>query len=109
MSGWQTGRAAIDDLLNRRALQQLPAATRSAASALARARQLLSSAAILLDTDPDSAYVLAYDAARQAGTAVLARPRTPSHRHRRAHRRRARPHRPVRTRLRRLPHLAPAP
>lgn len=31
----------------------------------------LTSAATLAPTDPDSAYVLAYDAARQAGTALL--------------------------------------
>lgn len=59
-------------MLSARALQRVPAAVRSAPGSLARARQLLSSAATLLEADPDSAYVLAYDAARQAGTAVLA-------------------------------------
>ena len=72
MSGWQKGRAAIDDLLRQRSLELLTAATRSAAPSLARARRLLASAGVLLAEDPDSAYVLAYDAARQAGTAVLA-------------------------------------
>lgn len=71
MSAWQTGAADVDAMLTERALQRV-AAVHSAAASLARARQLLGSAATLLDADPDSAYVLAYDAARHAGTAVLA-------------------------------------
>lgn len=39
---------------------------------LARARRTLDTAAGIVDRDPDSAYVLAYDAARYAGTALLA-------------------------------------
>lgn len=72
MTGWQKGAGEVDAMLVERALQRVPAAVRSAPSSLARARQLLSSAATLLEADPDTAYVLAYDAARQAGTAVLA-------------------------------------
>jgi hypothetical protein len=39
---------------------------------LARARQTIASAQVLLTTDPSNALVLAYDAARQACTARLA-------------------------------------
>lgn len=39
---------------------------------LAKARRVVVSAEALLDSDPDSAYVLAYDAARHAGVALLA-------------------------------------
>ncbi|WP_130504302.1 hypothetical protein [Blastococcus saxobsidens] len=63
----------MDAMLAERALHRVPAAAGSAAASLARARQLLASAATLLDADPDSDYVLAYDAARHAGTALLAR------------------------------------
>ncbi|WP_324275376.1 hypothetical protein [Blastococcus brunescens] len=73
MSAWQRGAAEVDAMLAERALQRVPAAVGSAAASLARARQLLDSSATLAGTDPDSAYVLAYDAARHAGTAVLAR------------------------------------
>ena len=72
MSGWQKGRPDVDALLAARHLHVVPAAARAAGATLARARKLLDSAATLLESDPDSAYVLAYDAARQAGTAVLA-------------------------------------
>ncbi|TQN38169.1 hypothetical protein FHU33_4855 [Blastococcus colisei] len=73
VSAWQTGATDVDARLAERALQRVPAAVRSAAASLARARQLLDSAATLLEADPDSAYVLAYDAARHAGIALLAR------------------------------------
>lgn len=72
MSGWRKGRSEVVGLIDTRAVQHLPEAVRSAPAALARARRILASAAVLAPTDPDSAYVLAYDAARQAGTAVLA-------------------------------------
>jgi hypothetical protein len=72
VSAWVKGEAAVEKMLAERALQRVPAARSAATVALARARRLLTSAATLLDTDPDTAVVLAYDAARQAGTAILA-------------------------------------
>lgn len=42
------------------------------AALLDKARRVADSAAALVESDPDSAYVLAYDAARHAGTALLA-------------------------------------
>lgn len=39
---------------------------------LVRARRTVTAARAVADLDPDSAYVLAYDAARQACTALLA-------------------------------------
>ena len=72
MSAWGKGAADVERLLADRDLQRVPAARVTAPASLARPRTLLTSAATLLAGDPDSAFVLAYDAARQAGVAVLA-------------------------------------
>jgi len=74
MSAWTTGAADVERMLTaaKPGLQRVPGAQLSVAASLARARQLLVSAGTLLDADPDTAFVLAYDAARQAGVAVLA-------------------------------------
>lgn len=62
----------IDQLLAQQSLQHVSVNLRGASASLVRARRLLESARTLIDDDPDTAYVLAYDAARQAGVAVLA-------------------------------------
>lgn len=72
MSAWARGETAVEKMLAERALQRVPAAHSGAPASLARAHRLLTYAAALLDTDPDTVVVLAYDAARQAGTAILA-------------------------------------
>lgn len=72
MSVWSKGSAEVEKLIADRELQRVPAARGTALASLGRARTLLASATTLLPTDPDSAFVLAYDAARQAGAAVLA-------------------------------------
>ena len=64
--------ADVDRLIAQQALQHVAVSARGARSSLVRSRRLLVSAETLLDDDPDTAYVLAYDAARQAGAAVLA-------------------------------------
>ena len=74
MRAWTKGAADVERMLaaTKPELQRVPSAQLSAPASLARARQLLVSAGTLVDADPDSAFVLAYDAARQAGVAVLA-------------------------------------
>lgn len=62
----------VDRLLTQQSLQRVSVNLRGAEASLVRARRLLESARTLIDDDPDTAYVLAYDAARQAGVAVLA-------------------------------------
>ena len=72
MTSWPKGAAQVEQLITGRELQRVPGAQLSAQSSLQRARQLLASAGTLLETDPGTAFVIAYDAARQAGAAVLA-------------------------------------
>lgn len=62
----------IGRLLAQQSLQRVSVNLRGASSSLVRARRLPESARTLINDDPDTAYVLAYDAARQAGVAVLA-------------------------------------
>lgn len=62
----------VDRLIAQQALQHVAVSASGARSSLVRSRRLLVSARTVLDEDPDTAYVLAYDAARQAGVAVLA-------------------------------------
>lgn len=72
MTAWSKGAVQVQRLIVEQKLQRVPAARSAAPVSLERARTLLVSARTLLPTDPDSAFVLAYDAARQAGAAVLA-------------------------------------
>jgi uncharacterized protein (UPF0332 family) len=72
VSRWSVGEAEVETLLAERALQSVTGSAADGTPGLARARQTLASAQILLDADPTNALVLAYDAARQACTALLA-------------------------------------
>ena len=72
MSGWQVGAAEIGGLLADRSLQQVTGQAADGVPGLARAHQTCASARVLLLNDPDNAFVLAYDAARQACSALLA-------------------------------------
>jgi uncharacterized protein (UPF0332 family) len=72
MVRWTRGEAEIARLLGRRELERVAGAAANGQGLLAHARQSLASAATLTATDPYSAYVLAYDAARFACTALLA-------------------------------------
>jgi HEPN domain-containing protein len=65
------GEAEIEKLLAERQLQQVTGAQANGEHLLRRAARTLSTASDIVD-DPDSAYILAYDAARYAGTALLA-------------------------------------
>lgn len=72
MTRWPRGQAEVDAALNARHLQQVTGAAANGEPLLDKAARTLESANALLDTDPDTAYVLAYDAARYSGTALLA-------------------------------------
>lgn len=71
MSRWSVGEVEVETLLAERALQSVTGSAADGAPGLARARRTLASAQVLLDADPTNALVLAYDAARQACTALL--------------------------------------
>jgi len=72
MTRWPRGQAEVDAALNARHLQQVTGAAANGEPLLDKAARTLDSATALLDTDPDTAYVLAYDTARYSGTALLA-------------------------------------
>jgi uncharacterized protein (UPF0332 family) len=69
---WSPGEAVIERQLEERHLEKVTGVKADGAPWLARARRILNTARGDLAEDPASAYVLAYDAARQACTALLA-------------------------------------
>ncbi len=73
MSFWQGGRAAIERLLEEGRLERLqqPAALEWGAQQLGVCERQLDSARTVADGDPDSAFTLAYDAARKAAAVLL--------------------------------------
>ena len=81
MSRWPRGEAQIEQLIANKQLQQVLGGETNGAYLLRKATRTLETAGEIADQDPDSAYVLAYDAARYSGTAILAhqglRPTTP--------------------------------
>ncbi len=72
MSRWQGGEADIERLLAGGDLQAVTGAAANGEQWLSKARRTLNTATGAADTDPDSAFTLAYDAARFACTALLA-------------------------------------
>ena len=73
MARWPRGEAEIERLLGLRHLQTITGAAADGQPLLAKAGRTLATADSITSTDPDSALVLAYDAARYAATALLAR------------------------------------
>jgi hypothetical protein len=71
VSRWSKGEATVERLLSDGELQAVTGAQADGQPWIARARRTCTSAAELTETDPDSAYVLAYDAARFACVALL--------------------------------------
>lgn len=71
MSGWKTGREEIAALLERRRLERVSGNAADGTYLLNQARQRLAGAHAALTADHIGAYELAYDAARQAVTALL--------------------------------------
>jgi HEPN domain-containing protein len=72
MPRWRKGEQTIDGLLERGHLEQVSADAGTATALVATSERHVKSAAKLIDTDPEAAYTLAYDAARKAATALLA-------------------------------------
>lgn len=72
MARWTRGEADVEELLAAGELQQLSGAAANGERLVARASLTLETARTALASDPNSAFVLAYDAARQALTALLA-------------------------------------
>ena len=72
MNSWAPGAAVIERLLEERRLERVQGAHADGSPWLARARRTITAARAVEQTNPDSAFVLAYDAARQACTALLA-------------------------------------
>lgn len=72
MARWRKGEAEMELLLSRRELERLAAAQANGMPLLEKARKTVATAESLIDRDLYSAYVLAYDAARCACTALLA-------------------------------------
>jgi hypothetical protein len=72
MTGWTPGAAVIERLLEERRLERVQGGQADGSPWLDRAARTIVAARALEQTSPDSAYVLAYDAARQACTALLA-------------------------------------
>lgn len=72
MTGWAQGAADIEALLAKRHLERVTGARAAGAPWLKKASQRLDTAAAILDHDPESAFILAYDAARFVGEALLA-------------------------------------
>jgi hypothetical protein len=72
MTRWRRGGAEIERMLAGGELQALTGAAADGEQRLSKARRTLSTATGAADSDPDSAFTLAYDAARFACTALLA-------------------------------------
>jgi hypothetical protein len=69
---WARGQAEIEKLLSRRELERVTGAAADGTPLLRQAKTTAATAATLVQTDAYSAYILAYDAARFACTALLA-------------------------------------
>ena len=72
MTRWQDGEAVVEQLIRARELQVVTGSAADGGPGMARSRQTLASAHVLLPGDHANAFVLAYDAVRQACTALLA-------------------------------------
>jgi hypothetical protein len=69
---WTRGQDTVDGLLAEGRLELVTGAEADGTSWLVSAQALLESAKRETDANPEAAYVLAYDAARKASTALLA-------------------------------------
>jgi len=72
MSRWKRGESEVEALVASGELQKLTGDAANGDRLLAKAVTTLETARSAVESDPDSAYVLAYDACRQALTALLA-------------------------------------
>lgn len=72
MTRWAQGSSEIEALLGKRHLERVTGAGADGSGWLTKASQRLETAAAIVADDPESAFVLAYDAARFVGDALLA-------------------------------------
>lgn len=72
MTRWPRGETEIEELTRSGQLQQVTGAQMDGQRFLDKARRVLETAGSITETDPESAYILAYDAARHAAVALLA-------------------------------------
>jgi len=72
MSRWPRGEAQIEQLIANKQLQRVIGGQANGAHLIEKASRTIETAGAIAEQDPDSAYVLAYDAARYSGTAILA-------------------------------------
>jgi len=72
MSCWETGQNDIESFLTQGWLQPITGVAADGQALLDKADRTIAAAESIVTTDPENAYILAYDAARQAGTALLA-------------------------------------
>lgn len=72
MARWKRGEAEVEALIASGDLQKLTGEAANGGRLLEKAAVTLETARLATERDPDSAFVLAYDAARQAVTALLA-------------------------------------
>ena len=72
MSRWEPGQADIETYLKEGWLQRITGAASDGQAFIDKAERTISVAESIIDASPENAYTLAYDAARQAGTALLA-------------------------------------
>lgn len=72
MARWNRGEAVVEQYLKTGELQRIQGLAANGEAWLIKARRTLETAELTLQRDPDSAYVLGYDAARMACTALLA-------------------------------------
>jgi HEPN domain-containing protein len=73
MARWQRGEAEVEQLIRRRELEPVTGPAADGAPLLAQAQKTAATAGGLVQADAHSAYVLAYDAARFACIALLAK------------------------------------
>ena len=72
MSRWSRGEPEIEALIAAKQLQRVAGGRANGEHLLEKAARTVATAAEIVRDDPDSAYVLAYDAARYSATALLA-------------------------------------
>lgn len=72
MARWKRGEAEVEALIAAGDLQKLAGDAANGERLLEKAATTLAAARTAIERDPDSAFVLAYDAARQAWTSLLA-------------------------------------
>ncbi|NMM18117.1 MAG: HEPN domain-containing protein [Cellulomonas sp.] len=72
MSRWPRGEAEIEQLIAAKQLQRVVGGPANGEHLMQKATRTVATASEIARDDPDSAYVLAYDAARYSATALLA-------------------------------------